>query len=192
MMKKLSIPSVLALLALIMCPQNTIADISIWFEPDPMNVSVGDTFTVNLFGSGGQDDYFNNWGLQLDYDHNLLSFDSAASDSDFNLIMGIQKSGDIISGQAMLPHGFPADGLFATLTFSCLGPGTSTVGFSSGQSHGFDFTLYDLMGEPASTVFRAWSYAQETVNQSIPEPATMLLLGLGLVGLAGARRKMRK
>jgi len=34
-------------------------------------------------------------------------------------------------------------------------------------------------------------YVLETTTEPIPEPATMLLLGSGLIGLAGARRKFK-
>jgi hypothetical protein len=39
--------------------------------------------------------------------------------------------------------------------------------------------VYELVGVPSAT-------------NSVPEPTTMLLLGLGLIGLAGARRKIKK
>jgi hypothetical protein len=54
-----------------------------------------------------------------------------------------------------------------------------------------DFLRDFVMGDNSDGL--GWAKLDVTVNGvTVPEPATMLLLGLGLLGIAGVRRKFKK
>lgn len=50
--------------------------------------------------------------------------------------------------------------------------------------------LYQL--QPVGPFWHAWAVRDGDLGAPIPEPTTMLLLGSGLVGIAGTRRKLKK
>ena len=53
----------------------------------------------------------------------------------------------------------------------------------------FNTSGFVFFKSPGSST--SYGYGQQDYISRVPEPATMLLLGLGLVGLAGIRRKMK-
>ncbi len=74
--------------------------------------------------------------------------------------------------------GVTGNGHLAVLSFEASGLGTSPISLSNWIL--LDSTLSDI------------SFTSKNGSVNVPEPTTMLLLGLGLIGLIGVRRRMSK
>ena len=87
---------------------------------------------------------------------------------------------------------FGFDSLFLTLNTSTelidslIGPGSFTFSATLGETY-----FITVLGEGGGN-FRTGLFGVQVEAPAVPEPATMLLLASGLVGLVGFRRKFRK
>ena len=171
---------------------------SLAWDPTTNNVEVGETFNVNIF-VGGLQTTEDLAGFDIDalFDNSMLDF------SGYTLYDGL---GEIASGDAedwsdgddgygtvnltevsyLFDLSSQQDAfMLATLSFTATDIGASTLSLG-------DVDLSDANGDPIAYWGNVPGTVEITASAPVPEPATMLMFGAGLIGLVGLRRSRKE
>jgi hypothetical protein len=154
---------------------------------DPL-IEVGDNFDVevSVFDEGALGD-LTGFGFDVDPfgELSLISFDSYTIGPDyFDLGSGF---GNPIEGAYIGSGNAGTDLLLATLSFTALSIGTDTLNVEELFDGLFSGLFYEALAPSDGE-----SILGSTNISVVPEPATLLLLGFGLLGLAAVKRKFKK